>query len=161
MHMMTVDLGPPVGAKALDFDLPQDMNGSLSLKGLVRSKPVLLLFYPSDFGMICSIEMKTFQSRLSEFEPKCHLIGISTNSSRSHGDWSLGLRLEFPLLSDLDGRVCREWGVLREDGSYMNGRAYRTVFLIDTSMTIRYKWVPDDPSFEPDYDQLLAEVNKL
>ena len=161
MTPITVDLGPPVGAKAPDFNLPQDLNSSLSLNELVRSKPVLLLFYPSDFGMICSIEMKTFQNRLSEFRPKCHLVGVSTNSSRSQGDWSMGLGLKFPLLSDLDGRVCREWGVLREDSSYMNGRAYRTVFLVDSNMIIRYKWVPDDPSYEPDYDRLLAEVNKL
>ena len=73
----------------------------------------------------------------------------------------MGLKLEFPLLSDLDGSVCRQWGVLREDDSYMNGRAYRTVFLIDTNMVIRFKWVPDDSSYEPDYDQLLAQVNKL
>lgn len=158
---MSVNLGPPVGAKAPDFVLPQDLSHSLSLKELVRYKPVLLLFYPSDFGMICSIEMKTFQNRLREFEPKCQLVGISTNSARSHGDWSMGLKLEFPLLSDLDGRVCREWGVLREDDTYMNGRAYRTAFLVDTKMVIRFKWVPEDPSIEPDYDLLLAEVNRL
>jgi peroxiredoxin len=158
---MTVDLGPPVGATAPDFVLPQDLGHSLSLKELVRSKPVLLLFYPTDFGMICSIEMKTFQNRLKEFSPKCQLVGISTNSARSHGDWSMGLKLEFPLLSDLDGSVCRQWGVLREDDSYMNGRAYRTVFLIDTNRVIRFKWVPDDSAYEPDYDQLLAQVNKL
>ena len=158
---MTADLGPPVGARAPDFSLPRDFNAELTLSEMVRSKPVLLLFYPSDFGMMCSIEMKTFQNRLSEFEPKCHLIGISTNSVRSHGDWSIGLKLQFPLLSDLDGRVCREWGVLVEDGGYMVGRAYRTAFLVDAEMVIRYKWVPDDPSFEPDYDRLLAEVRRL
>lgn len=158
---MTVELGPPVGAKAPDFSLPEDINTILSLRELVKSKPVLLLFYPSDFGMICSIEMKTFQNRLSEFAPKCQLIGISTNSVRSHGDWSIGLRLQFPLLSDVDGRVCKEWGVLVEDDGYMDGRAYRTAFLIDTEMIVRYKWVPDDPAYEPDYDRLLAEVLKL
>jgi len=158
---MTVDLGPPVGARAPDFSLPRDFNAELSLSELARSKPVLLLFYPSDFGMICSIEMKTFQNRLSEFEPKCHLIGISTNSAHSHGDWSIGLKLQFPLLSDSDGRVCREWGMLVQDGGYMDGRAYRAAFLVDTEMVIRYKWVPDDPSYEPDYDQLLAEIRKL
>jgi peroxiredoxin len=98
---------------------------------------------------------------LPEFEPWCHLIGIGTNSTRSHGDWSIGLKLEFPLLSDLDGRVCKEWGVLCENGDFMDGRAYRSVFLIDGNMTVRYKWVPDDPSYEPDYDTLLAEVKKL
>ena len=158
---MAIDLGPPVGGRAPNFSLPQDINSSLSLSEMVRSKPVLLLFYPSDFGMICSIEMKTFQNRLSEFEPKCHLIGVSTNSVRSHGDWSIGLKLHFPLLSDLDGKVCREWGVLVEDDGYMDGRAYRAAFLVDTHMIVRYKWVPDDPSYEPDYDRLLAEVRKI
>jgi peroxiredoxin len=158
---MAIDLGPQVGAKAPDFSLPEDINNSLSLSDLVRSKPVLILFYPSDFGMICSIEMKTIQHMLHEFEPKCHVIGISTNSVRSHGDWSIGLDIHFPLLSDLDGHVCREWGVLVENEGYMNGRAYRTVFLVDGEMIVRYKWVPDDPSYEPDYDRLLAEVLRL
>jgi len=107
------------------------------------------------------MEMKTFQNRLSEFGQKCHLIGISTNSACSHGNWSIGLKLQFPLLSDSDGRVCREWGVLVQDGGYMDGRAYRAAFLVDSKMVIRFKWVPDDPAFEPDYDQLLAEIRKL
>ncbi len=158
---MTVDLGPPLGAKAPDFTLPQDINTSLTLSELVRSKPVLLLFYVADFGMICSVEMKTFQNRLAEFEPFCHLIGISTNSVRSHGDWSIGLKLSFPLLSDLDMRVSQDWGVLVEDGTFMDGLDYRSAFLVDKNMIIRFKWVPDDPSYEPDYDQLVGEVHKL
>jgi peroxiredoxin len=158
---MTVEMGPRLGSRAPDFSLPQDLNSSLSLSELVRSKPTLVLFYPSDFGMICSIEMKTFQKRLNEFERKCQLVGISTNSVRSHGDWSIGLDLHFPLLSDLDGHVCREWGVLVENEGYMNGRAYRTVFLVDQEMIVRFKWVPDDPSQEPDYDLILDEVNRL
>jgi peroxiredoxin len=158
---MTLDLGPPVGAKAPDFTLPKDINDTLTLSELVRTKPVLLLFYVADFGMMCSVEMKTFQSRLSEFEPLCHLIGISTNTIRSQGSWSTGLKLEFPLLSDLGGRVSSEWGVLFEEGEYYEGMAHRSVFLVDSNMIVRYKWVPDDPSYEPDYDWLLAEVLKL
>ena len=111
--------------------------------------------------MICSIEMKTFQNRLSEFEPICHLIGISTNSIRSHGDWSMGLKLGFPALVGPGWARVPGMGRAVEDGSYMDGRAYRTAFLVDTDMIVRYKWVPDDPSYEPDYDQLLAEVTKL
>ena len=65
----------------------------------------------------------------------------------------MALKLDFPLLSDLDGRVCKEWGVLVEEQGFMEGRAYRTAFLIDTNMIVRYKWVPDDPSYEPDYDR--------
>ena len=158
---MPVDLGPPVGANAPDFTLPQDIDTSLTLSELVRSKPVLVLFYVADFGMICSIEMKTFQKRLPEFEPMCQLVGISTNSVRSHGDWGMGLGLGFPLLSDLDMLVCQDWGVLVEDGTYMDGLAYRSAFLVDADMVVRYKWIPDDPSYEPDYDRLLAEVRKL
>ena len=150
-----------MGAKAPDFTLPIDDDTKLRLSELVRSKPVLLLFYPSDFGMMCSIEMKTFQKRLHEFAPYCQLVGIGTNSTHSHGEWSLELGLDFPLLSDLDGRVCKEWGVLCEAGDFMDGRAYRSVFLIDKDMTVRYKWVPDDPSYEPGYGRLLSEVRSL
>jgi peroxiredoxin len=158
---MTIDLGPLVGTQAPDFSLPQGIDSSLTLSDLVTTKPTLLLFYPSDFGMMCSIEMRTFQDRFAEFDPLCHLIGISTNSVRSHGDWSIGLKLQFPLLSDLDGQVSKEWGLLCQDEGYLKGRAYRAVFLIDTGQTVRFKWVPDDASYEPDYDQLLEELRKL
>jgi thioredoxin-dependent peroxiredoxin len=158
---MSVNRGPDVGAKAPDFSLPKDMNSTLCLSELARSKPVLLIFYPSDFGMMCSIELKTFQNRSAEFAPHCHLVGVSTNSTRSQGDFSLGLGLDFPLVSDLDGKVSKAWGVLCENGDFMDGRAYRSVFLVDEKMTVRFKWIPDDPSYEPDYDQLLAEVRKV
>ena len=51
--------------------------------------------------------------------------------------------------------------MLVQDGGYMDGRAYRAAFLVDCKMVIRFKWVPDDPAYEPDYDQLLAEIRKL
>jgi peroxiredoxin len=65
------------------------------------------------------------------------------------------------LLSDLDGQVCKEWGLLSVDESYLKGRSFRAVFLIDARQIIQFKWVPDDPSYEPDYDHLLEELRKL
>jgi peroxiredoxin len=32
------------------------------------------------------------------------------------------------------------------------------VFVIDDSGTVTYSWVADDPTNEPDYDELLAAV---
>ncbi len=54
--------------------------------------------------------------------------------------WALSLGgISFPLLSDFwpHGRVAREYGVLRENESRLNGHNNRTVVLIDAEGVIR------------------------
>ncbi len=45
------------GGQGPDFELPDDAGNRLRLSDLCRERVVLLLFYPADFGMICSIQM--------------------------------------------------------------------------------------------------------
>jgi peroxiredoxin len=40
----------------------------------------------------------------------------------------------------------------------LHGIANRAVFVVDEDGTVTYTWVADDPTNEPDYDELIEAV---
>ena len=155
--------GLPLGVKAPDFDLPNECNNMVHLADLLGKKPVLLAFYCSDFGVMCSVEMIGLRDRYDKFGPLCHLLAISTNTTYSHGAWSDSLKLPFPLLSDLDGAVAKAYNLWPPEylDGYLEGRSMRAVFILDQEGIIRYCWAPDDPGLEPNYMELLDVLRSL
>jgi NAD(P)-dependent dehydrogenase (short-subunit alcohol dehydrogenase family) len=53
----------------------------------------------------------------------------------------------------------RSAGYIEELGLY--GIANRAVFVIDEDAKVRYNWIADDPTNEPDYDEVLAAVRSV
>lgn len=163
---MVKDIGLHVGTIAPEFGLPKETNEIVHLSSLLGGKPIMLAFYCSDFGVMCSVEIKAFKDYYARFERVCILLPISTNTTYSHGAWSTALDLPFPLLSDMDGKVSKAYDVMPDpdDISYgylEGGRSYRAVFLLDRKGVIRYRWAPEDPSLEPDYEEILAFLEML
>jgi peroxiredoxin len=84
---------------------------------------------------------------------------------RSHSAFAAQLDLPFPLLSDLNREVVREYGVMytrqqrHREGYY--GISKRAVFVVDSAGVIRYAWVTDDSLQEPDMNQVLAAAAAL
>jgi peroxiredoxin len=55
--------------------------------------------------------------------------------------------------------VIQQYGLeidIEELGLY--GIANRAVFVVDETGTVTYRWVADDPTNEPDYEELLEAV---
>ena len=92
-------------------------------------------------------------------------MGLCVESARAHSAFAAQLDLPFPLLSDLNREVVREYGVMytrelrHREGYY--GISKRAVFVVDERGMIRYAWVTDDSLREPDVDEVLAEVVAL
>lgn len=150
-----------LGSEALDFVLPDERGEPFSLSLHASSKVQVLLFFPSVWGMMCSVEMTTFRDIFGSFdEAGIEIVAIGTNSSMSNAAWKDQLRLPFPMLSDFDGRVSNLYGILWGEEGYMKGRSNRAVFVVDRAMRVRFLWVADDPSFEPDYDRVLAAAKE-
>ena len=104
--------GPQVGQRAADFELPEASGDPFRLFHLLRDGPVVLLFYPSDWGWVCNSEMKAFMDLQPQFESVgARLVAISTNSAISHRAWKEMLGLRFPILSDFNGEVCRRYSL--------------------------------------------------
>jgi peroxiredoxin len=141
---------PRVGSKAIDFELPDEMGRPVRFSEVWGIGPVLLLFYPTDFGMHCSLQMGQIRDSYVRFEMLgVTILGISTNTIHSHGTWQSNLRLPFHLVSDLDGM-----------DSWLKGRSCRSAFLVGTDGTFLYTWVPPDQSYTPDVDALLEAIRQ-
>ncbi|MFC6719962.1 redoxin domain-containing protein [Halobacteriaceae archaeon SHR40] len=122
--------------------------------------PVVLAFFPGAFTPPCSNEMIALQDHLGDFEAAgAKLFGISADSPFSQGAFREEHGIEFDLVSDMDGDTIRAYDLEMEIPDLgLYGIANRAVFVLDEDGTVTYKWVADDPTNEPDYDELLHAV---
>ena len=130
------------GQKAPDFTGATDGGGKLKLSDL-RGKPVVLYFYPKDDTPGCTTEACGFRDSAAAFKKlKAQVIGLSKDSVARHDKFKAKYQLNFPLVSDEDGKVCEKYGTWIEKSLY--GRKYmgidRATFLIDKDGVVRKIW---------------------
>ncbi|MGI0149323.1 MAG: peroxiredoxin, partial [Thermoplasmata archaeon] len=131
-----------VGEPAPDYTLPSDAGRVLGPKDF-RGKKVVLYFYPKDDTSGCTKEASSFRDNLARVTSKgAVVLGVSRDDSTSHAKFRAKYHLNFPLLSDDDGRVTEAYGVWKMKNMY--GREYfgieRTTFLIDEAGKIARIW---------------------
>jgi peroxiredoxin/membrane-bound metal-dependent hydrolase YbcI (DUF457 family) len=119
---------------APEFNLPADSGGTIALS-LLQGWAVVLYFYPKDDTPGCTEQAIAFRDAQRAFaDAGAMVVGISRDSVASHDKFKARHKLNFPLLSDEDGRTCEAYGVL--DGE----TAERATFLIDTEGAIARSW---------------------
>jgi len=125
--------------------------------------PVVLAFFPGAFTPPCSNEMIALQNHLEDFEVAgASLFGISADSPFCQGAFREEHDIEFDLVSDMDGDVIKEYGLEMEIPDLgLYGIANRAVFVIDGEGTVVHSWVAEEPTNEPDYEELLAVVENV
>ncbi len=147
---------------APDFTLPEASEIPFTLSDLLKLGPVVLIFYPADWGWVCNSEIKEFMALEREFtRAGARLVAIGTNSTISHRAWKEHLGFDFPLLSDWFGTVTRLYDVLDETDGFNRGRSVRAVFVVREDSVIAYKWVAWNPWVEPDYLEVLEATLAL
>jgi peroxiredoxin Q/BCP len=122
-----------VGMPAPLFELPSTLGRKITLLEF-RGKRVILYFYPKDDTPGCTMEACAFRDNLPRFEAKEGVVlGISLDDELSHQRFAQKYNLPFPLLSDVDAAVSRQYGVYKEKNMY--GRSFwgieRTTFVVD------------------------------
>lgn len=129
------------GQPAPVFDLADaDMN-LVSLESFKNHHHVVLYFYPRDDTPGCTMEAIDFSDREDEFRKlKTVVLGVSMDDCLSHGSFRDKHGLCIHLLADVDGEVCRTYGVLQEkelDGRKRTG-IVRSTFIIDRKGILKY-----------------------
>lgn len=153
---------PMVGEQAPDFELPEASGDMFRLSREAKRGPVILAFYPTDWGLICTMEMKRFMEMLDELkELGASLLAISVNTVTSHRMWKMHLGIDFPLLSDPDGDVVRLYDLMLGETDLMRGRSTRAVLIVDRDLKVRYLWKPSNPHQHPDYDGMMTALKAL
>lgn len=106
-----------VGDVAPDFTLLDQRGRSVRLHELTATKNVALYFYPKDATPGCTIEARSFRDAYTEFAAAdTEVVGVSSDSVKSHERFAANERLPFLLLSDRDGTVRNLYGVERTLG---------------------------------------------
>ncbi len=140
-----------VGQAAPDFNMPSTKNMETLAENVRLSdyagKWLVLLFYPLDFTFVCPTELTAFSDRLEELQAVgAEVIGISTDSVHSHRAWIKTPReqngvadLQYPLASDVGGKLARQYNILVED----EGIALRGLYIINPEGVLQYAVVHD------------------
>ena len=120
------------GEVAPDFTLPDGGGKKVSLSDF-RGRDVILYFYPKDDTPGCTKEACGFRDAWSDLEERgAVVLGVSADDVPSHTRFAVKYRLPFPLLSDPDHKVMRQYGAYGEKTLY--GR--KTVGVIRSTVWI-------------------------
>lgn len=89
---------------------------------------------------------------------------MSVESDRAHTAFASFLDVQFPLVSDFNRQIVRQFGIdYTEDEPFSGwyGMSRRSVFVLDGRGIIRWKWVTDDPLVAPEIEEALRAVEAL
>ena len=101
-----------IGDIAPDFTLQSSTGETISLSQFLGKKNVVLFFYPRDEGPTCCREAEEFRDDYEAFkERNAEVIGISAQSVKSHKSFASHHNLQYVLLSDVDNKVRKLYGV--------------------------------------------------
>eukprot|EP00092_Neocalanus_flemingeri_P027627 GFUD01029980.1.p2 GENE.GFUD01029980.1~~GFUD01029980.1.p2 ORF type:complete len:190 (+),score=64.20 GFUD01029980.1:172-741(+) len=125
------------GDLAPDFILDSVLDGKVEPFKLssAKSKYVILMFYPVDFGYVTPTEFYSLEPLLETFSSlNCLLLAISTEHTTSQIQFQAALRaqaglnfMKIRLASDPVGDVAKKYSVYKEEENI----CYRGIFIID------------------------------
>lgn len=159
---MSVLVNKPAPDFSVEAVLP---DGSIEKTTLsqFRGKYVVLFFYPFDFTFVCPTEIIAFDKRLEEFTKRnVQVLGASIDSVHSHWAWrqmkvkdgGIG-EVRYPLLSDVNKTIARDYDVLLEGGMALRGS-----FLIDKDGVVQHQVINNLP-LGRDIDEMLRVIDAL
>ena len=128
--------------KAPNFKLLSTGDKEIELKKL-KSKYIVLYFYPKDDTPGCTLETKDFNKLLNKFKKEdCLIFGISKDNIKSHEKFKKKYSVKFDLLADEDKKVMKTYKVWAKK-KFM-GREFmgtiRSTYIIDKNKKILNSW---------------------
>ena len=105
--------------------------------------PVVLYFYPKDNTPGCTTEGAAFRDLHDRFaDAGAVIVGVSRDTVKSHQSFSTKMGFQFPLLADVDEKLCAQFGVIKMKNMY--GKQVRGIerstFVIDVSGKLVREW---------------------
>jgi peroxiredoxin len=152
-----------VGDMALDFILPDVELKPRSIKEFLGKK-VVLAFFVGAFTSTCTKEVCEFRDSMARLvDLNAQVVGISVNDPFSNRAFAEKNRLPFPVLSDYNRDVIKQWGLELFDFAGLKGYtvAKRSIFILDEIGIVRYVWISEDPSVEPNYDEIQKALEQI
>lgn len=161
------------GDSAPIFEAPTTDGSVWRSEDHVGRKYIVVYFYPADLTGGCTRQACGFRDQMKELnDAGVEVVGVSGDSVENHQLFSKVNSLNFPLLSDVDGKISKAFGVpVREGATIMRMvdgverslsrgvTASRWTFLIDPNGTIVHKDTEVDA--EQDSQKILETVRRI
>jgi peroxiredoxin Q/BCP len=142
-----------------DFELPDETGTPRRLSTLLQDGPVALFWYPVASSSGCTAEACHFRDLAAEFAAAgAQRVGISTDAVEAQAEFVRGSGLDYPLLSDADGRVAEQFGVRRK--WLKVAPVKRATFVIGTDRTV-VAALKNERSMTAHADEALAAIRGL
>jgi peroxiredoxin Q/BCP len=139
---------PEVGAKAPAFSAQDQHEQTVSLADQ-KGKWTVLYFYPRDNTPGCTKEACSFRDRNPEIAALgATILGVSTDSTKSHAKFRDAYELPFSLLADTDHKIADAygaWGLKKNYGREYEGM-FRSTVIIDPAGTVAKVWKSVKPA---------------
>jgi len=103
-----------VGDTAPDFEVTARKSGqdvTLSLRGILETKQLVLYFYPRDFTTVCTREACGFRDAYTELSSgDTEVVGVSIDDADTHDRFAREHGITFPLVPDPTRALTRLYG---------------------------------------------------
>jgi thioredoxin-dependent peroxiredoxin len=130
------------GDRAPAFTLTADDGSKVRLSDF-KGQPVVLYFYPKDDTPGCTREACAFRDRSKDLgKLGAVVLGVSADSTASHGKFRDKYGLNFRLLADEDHKVAEQYGAWREKNMYgkKSMDIQRSTYVIDPTGKVARVW---------------------
>ncbi len=141
-----------IGHKAPEFKLVGTDLQPITLEKY-KGKNLILHFFPLAFTSVCTEQLCMANGTENNYTSlNAEVLGVSVDSPFVLDKFSKENNLDFPLGSDFNKKVSKDYGVLFEgDFAGMSGFSMRSAFVIDGNGVVQYAETTDGktlPNFE-------------
>lgn len=145
------------GDRVPEFALPDQLGHLFDSTDLLGKKALVLFFYPKDHTYGCTRQVCAFRDHYLDFlEYGAEVVGISSDSEKSHQRFVKHHDLPFRLLADRGGKVRELFGVKGPIWGLLPGRE---TFVIDREGILRYRFNNMNP--RDHMDRALDTIKSL
>ena len=150
-----------VGDKAPNFHLYDTDKKEVSLSDYA-GQVVVLLFFPQAFTGTCTAELCTVRDNISDYQNlDVAVLAISVDSLFTLAEFKKQQNYSFPMLSDFNKEVSKEYGALYDEFVFgMKGVSRRAAFVVGREGTLQYAEVLESAGDLPDFEAIKEAIEK-
>ncbi|MCL2142673.1 MAG: peroxiredoxin family protein [Methanomassiliicoccaceae archaeon] len=150
------------GDKAPDFTAPCVRCGEFVLSSELKNNNVLLYFYPTNYGLMCTY----YSERMNEFYDDFEKMGVKVfhvnpESVENHAKYMERLSSRYDHMSDAEQKISRMFGMIVGSWDGPDALTNRGFVLIDKNMVIRYIWRAEIPVDTRDLGTFISLIGDI
>ncbi|WP_264553497.1 peroxiredoxin [Flavobacterium sp. N2038] len=146
-----------IGDIVPNFTAKDSHGETFESQSVLGRKPLVIYFYPKDNTPGCTTEACSFRDQYEDFKDLgAEVIGVSSDSVKSHQKFANKYKLPFILLSDKDKRLRQLFGVRNNLFGLLPGRV---TYIIDRNGVVIY--IFDSMNAEKHISAALETIKEL